>query len=139
MRRISLDFRKTHIARFEGTTNNNTANFPLELGVFLTWLLSGERELNENIRDQVNCLTNTISQTILYNMKSEGQVKLAGNNKSRVTRRTYQPFHQIAMALAIRKPDRNNQVLKFLSSPGYGITVPPLQALLCEHVLQTLS
>ena len=65
-------------------------------------------------------------------MKSEGQVKLAGNNKSRVTRRTYQPFHQIAMALAMRKSDRNNQVLKLLSAPGYGITVPPLQTLLWE-------
>ena len=46
---------------------------------FLKWLLSGDRELKEELDMKVNMQSETISATIMYNVKSDRQTRYAQN------------------------------------------------------------
>ena len=60
---------------------------------------------------------------ILHNMKSERQGQYILKTDSYVQRKSYQTTQQIGFALALKKSDRNNQVLNLLSAPDYGNTI----------------
>ena len=60
LRNIALDFRKSRVTSFQGSISPNANDAPLELEMFLKWLLAGTRKLNETTNEQVDCLGNPL-------------------------------------------------------------------------------
>ena len=90
--------------KFSGSMTKNADNkSPDILCSFLKWLLCGDRELNENLDSKTKVQSETISATIMYNMKSNRQTTYAQNIVGPTfNRRRYTPLHQICMGLSLR-------------------------------------
>ena len=130
LRRNTQEFMKTPV-NFSGSmaVKHNENNSPDILCSFLKWLLSGDRELKE-VDMKIKVQSETISATIMYNMKSDRQVRYAQNVLGqKFNRHRYTPLHQISMGLPLRHFDHNNVILDMLSAPNYGLAIPPLQCL----------
>ena len=71
---------------------------------------------------------NTHAQILISNMKSDYQIKY----DSAKQKRRHQSRHQIGLAVALRKSDRNNEIINLLSAPGYGLIISAKKALQWE-------
>jgi len=131
MRSISLEFLKLNPSNFKGSITSPGKDVPLELEQFITWILTGTRDLNETLNEQVKCLSNSLAQTLLGNIKSDRQAEYKAKHDYN-TRKVHQSRHQIGLAMSLRNSDRNNQIINLLSAPGYGLTIPAKQAILWE-------
>ena len=86
--------------------------------------------MKEELDMKVKVQSETISATIMYNMKSDRQARYAQNVLGqKFNRHRYTPLHQISMGLSLRHFDRNNVILDMLSAPNHGLAIPPLQCL----------
>ena len=56
---------------------HNGNNYPNILYSFLKWLLSGDRELKEELDMKIKVQSKTISSTIMCNMKSDRRARYA--------------------------------------------------------------
>ena len=104
---------------------------PAELTSFVEDLLFGQRALNEQRSVERKMLTETVSSSILYNLKTNRQVAYQGKRKSR-SRHTYTPQQIMARTLAIRHCARNNSTLRLLSAPYFGLSLTPRASLEIE-------
>ena len=133
LRNIVLDFITNQKTYFTGSAVSTLEDIPIELYTFFKWLLASGRHLDEGVNEQVECIAKTMAQSILFNIKTKRQVRYkTTKRKSFVARRRYQARYQIGLALSLRKSDRNNQVLRMLSAPGYGLSISPRAALQWE-------
>ena len=131
LRSISLEFLKLNPSNFKGSITSPGKDVPLELEQFITWILTGTRDLNETLNEQVKCLSNSLAQTLIGNIKSDRQAEYKAKHDYN-TRKVHQSRHQIGLAMSLRNSDRNNQIINLLSAPGYGLTIPAKQAILWE-------
>ena len=70
----------------------------------------------------------------MHDMKADRQIAYGPKRKDR-SRNTFTPIQQVGFALSIRHSDRNNEILKLLSAPNYGITITPRETLLYETMI----
>ena len=111
-------------------------NFSDILCSFFKWLLSGDRELKEELDMKVKVQSKTISSTITYNMNSKRQAKYLQNVLGqKFNHHRYTPLHQISMGSPLRHFDCNNVILDMLSAPDHGLAIPPLQCLEYETTI----
>ena len=90
---------------------------PLNLNTFSSGCTG---DLNEVLSDEVSCLSSSLEQTFIGNMKTKRQ-SLYKSNGVHTTKKKHPSRQQIGLALAMRRSDRNNQILDMLSAPGYGL------------------
>ena len=89
--------------------------------------------MNDNLDLRAKIQSQTIASNILYDTKSERQVKYCANeSESYQSRHTYFPAHHIGVGLTLRHYDRNNTVLNLLSAPHYGLSISPRQCAIWE-------
>ena len=76
--------------------------------------------MKEELDMKVKVQSETISATIMYNMKSDRQTRYAQNVLGqKFNCHRYTPLHQISMGLWLRHFDCNNVILDMLSAPNY--------------------
>ena len=118
--RRTQKFMKTPV-EFSGSmaAKHNENDFPDILYSVLKWLLSGDRELKEELD-----ISSTISATIMYNMKCDRQTRYAQNLLvQKFNCHRYTPLHQFSMGLSLRLFDRNNVILDMLSTSSYSLAI----------------
>ena len=134
LRRRTQKFMKTLI-EFSGSVavKPNEKNYRSALCSFLKWLLSGNRELKEELDIKVKVQLETTFANIIYNIKFDRQ---AGQDRMCHDRNViaidiihYTSMGLISMGLLLRHFDCSNVVLDMLSAPNYGLEIPPLQCL----------
>ena len=84
---------------------------------------------------KVNVQSETISATIMYNVKSDRQASYVQNSWKKFNRHRYIPLYQISMGLLRRYFDRDNILLDVLSTPNYGLAIPSPQWLKWETAI----
>ena len=135
LRKRTLLFMKEHkktLSDFKvGVRDAHHHHSPAELTSFVEDLLFGQRALNEQRSVERMMLTETVSSSILYNMKTNRQVAYQEKRKSR-SRHTYTPQQIMARTLAIRHCARNNSILRLLSAPYFGLSLTPRASLEIE-------
>ena len=120
LRKHSLEFLKGRKTYFDGSIINTSDNVPPSLKGFFRWVLAGKRNIHQHLDSQVDCQANTIAQQVLFNIKTDRQTSYIPLNIDSIqTRKSYQPLHHIGIGLALRKCDRNNQIINLLSAPNY--------------------
>ena len=137
LRRRTLKFMKDNPLKcndFKVDLKNSQQQIPSELTSFMGGVLFGKRKLDSNESDEREVLTRTLSSSVMYNMKTDRQVSYVSRRKKNARRR-YTPHLLAALALSIRHCERNNAVLRLLSAPNIGITIPPRTALLLETMI----
>ena len=128
LRRKTLEHIKNNPVIFQGTVENNQNSCPFVLSSFTKWLLSGPstKKRNDVVESHINGLSQTISYNIMHNTMTDRQAKYeSAKAENYRSRHSYVPEHNIALGLALRSYDRNNDVLKLLSAPNFGFTIPP--------------
>lgn len=128
LRRKTLEHIKNNPVIFQGTVENNQNSCPFVLSSFTKWLLSGPstKKRNDVVESHINGLSQTISYNIMHNIITDRQAKYEpAKGENYRSRHSYVPEHNIALGLALRSYDRNNDVLKLLSAPNFGFTIPP--------------
>ena len=108
--------------------------FPPELTIFMDGLIFGQRRLSSVESSDRKILVGTISSSIMHNIKTDRQVKYISKRKTQ-SKRTYIPHQLAALALSIRHCERNNNVLRLLSAPNFGLCIHPRTALLFETMI----
>ena len=132
LRRRLLAFRKNHTVVFKARPETEECNVPNTLFFFYKWLLAGNRKLGDKIDTQIAALSNTMSQNVLFNIRSDRQTTYNKPKGEIRPRHMYTPIHQICLGLSLRHSDRNNVVLNMLSAPNYGYSITPRQCLKWE-------
>lgn len=123
---------KNKIDNFRLSLNNVHEEYPPELFTFVESLLFGQRQLDTERSLEQKEVTDTVSSSILFHIKTNRQVKYKKKERSR---HTYIPQQLMARTLAIRHCERNNSILHLLSAPYFGITLTPRTALLLETMI----
>ena len=137
LRKRTLLFMKEHkktLSDFKVGVRDAHHHSPAELTSFVEDLLFGQRPLNEQRSSERKMLTETVSSSILYNMKTDRQVAYQDKRKSR-SRHIYTPQQIMARTLAIRHCARNNSILKLLSAPYFGLSLTPRASLEIETMI----
>ena len=71
---------------------------------------------------------------MLFNIKTDRQTSYLPLNVDNIqTRKRYQPMHHIGIGLALRKCDRNNQMINLSSAPNYNLSIDSRAC----HLLET--
>ena len=78
LRRKALQHIKKDPSTFQGSIEASKTNCN-ELNTFLKWVVTGEQLLNDNLYLHAKIQSQTITSNILYNTKSERQVKYCAN------------------------------------------------------------
>ena len=102
LRNVLLEFKKKKSESFNGSIDINSLDLPVELQMFVKWVLSGTQPLDEGIDKEINCTPNMISQMVVFNLKTEKQVWCMNKKRLVQTRRRQQTPLQIALALSLR-------------------------------------
>ena len=81
LRKTTLEFLKSTKLCFEGSVVNSEEDVPQLLNTFMKWILAGQRMLTDGVDSEVNRLALTLSNSLIYKMKSDRQVNFASHNK----------------------------------------------------------
>ena len=112
LRKRSLEFLKGRKTYFDGSIKNTSDNIPPSLKGFFKWILAGNRDIHQHLDIQVDCQPSTMAPQVLFNIKTDRQTSYLPLNVDNIQiRKRYQPMHHIGISLALRKCDRNNQIL----------------------------
>ena len=79
-----------------------------------------------------------MTQQVLFIIKTDREISYLPLNVDNIqTRKRYQPMHHIGIGLALRKFDRNNQMINLLSALNYNLSIgkPVLQMQQLFYVL----
>ena len=133
LRRRTLVFMKENPVNFYGSVKGKKSECPEVLSSFLKWSLSGDRRLSEILDVHLDVQSRTASDNVMYNMKTKRQLSYKPRNADMIRpRRTFTPSHHIGLGLCLRNYDRNDTMLKLLSTPNYGLCITPRQCLRWE-------
>ena len=120
LRRKATDCISKNPVNFKGDVSIDEAFCP-ELITFTKWVLTGDRNLTNQIDLQSDIQSRTITSNMVYNIKSDRQVNYKPGESRQIHTHTYAPIHHIGLGLSLRHYDRNNAVL----NPQHHAT-PPL-------------
>ena len=106
---------------------------PPSLKGFFKWILAGNRDIHQHLDIQVDSQSSTMTQQVLFNIKTERQTSYLPLNVDNIqTRKRCQPMHHIGIGLELRKCDRNNQIINLLSAPNYNLSIDSRACILWE-------
>ena len=123
LRKCIADFISRRKTEFHGFLKNGSGDIPGTLQSFILWILNGEANLNlkRNPIFLLNAIT--IGNNVIYCFKTDRQMDYKLSSPSVTSRNHLITLHHTGIRLASHKYNRDKQLLRLISAPGYGMSL----------------
>ena len=125
LRKCIADFISRRKTEFHGFLKNDSGDIPGTLQSFIMWILNGEANLNLKRNPIFLRHAITIGNNVIYCFKTDRQMDYKPSCPSVTSRNHLITLHHTGIRLASHKCNRDKQLLRLISAPGYGMISAP--------------